>query len=154
MEDAIMHTHQAKASDLIEIYNTASCGRGVFATRRISKDADIETSLAIPIQPNDESLIDRTVIWDYYFLTRPFLRAHSASAHLLLGIASLCNHSSDPNARIVWEDSETGVWGTLRATRDIQPAEEVTIYYTNIEEYVERGLIDRESAYGVAKMSG
>ncbi len=47
----------------------------------------------------------------------------------------LCNHDDDPNAIVDWIDNELGLWAKLIALRDIESGEEITVFYTNVDEY-------------------
>lgn len=55
--------------------------------------------------------------------------------HIVFGFSSLCNHSENPNACIKWTKDEIGLWAHLIALKDIQPEEEILVFYTNIDEY-------------------
>jgi SET domain-containing protein len=53
-------------------------------------------------------------------------------AAIALGYGSLYNHSYNPNARYVFRESEECL--EFIALRDIEPGEEITINYNNLEE--------------------
>lgn len=53
----------------------------------------------------------------------------------MFGLASFCNHAEKPNARVEWVENEVGLWSHLIAQKDIEVNEEVTLFYTNIDEY-------------------
>ncbi|PWC16415.1 SET domain-containing protein-lysine N-methyltransferase [Brenneria corticis] len=125
-----------------------SSGRGVFSKINIKSGSVIEVSLAVPIRPEEEGYIDKTIIWDYYFWTKSHLPNEVSNAHVLLGFASFCNHSISPNATIIWKKDGLGIWGILKAISDIYINEEITIHYANIDDYVMRGLISHKQAYG------
>ena len=39
-----------------------------------------------------------------------------------------------PNARVEWVENEVGLWLHLIAQKDIKGGEEVTLFYTNIDQ--------------------
>ncbi|AZO52015.1 SET domain-containing protein-lysine N-methyltransferase [Mesorhizobium sp. M4B.F.Ca.ET.058.02.1.1] len=55
--------------------------------------------------------------------------------YVVFGLASLVNHSVNPNSETVWADEESGAWASLVAIRDIKADEEITQTYTNISDY-------------------
>lgn len=57
--------------------------------------------------------------------------------YLVFGLASFCNHAEKPNASVKWVENEIGLWSHLIAQKDIKEGEEVTLFYTNIDEYSE-----------------
>ncbi|WP_300074424.1 SET domain-containing protein-lysine N-methyltransferase [uncultured Ruegeria sp.] len=125
---------------------TDNKGKGVFATTSISKGQIIETSMAVELPDSDKETLDETIIWDYYFDTSPCEFGLKEKAYILLGYASLCNHSSVPNAAIVWSTGVLGVRGDLVSLKQIAAGEEISIWYTNVNEYVSKGLIPASDA--------
>ena len=55
-------------------------------------------------------------------------------AFMLCGDAARCNHSDEPNAKMIWEKG----WGMLVAQKEIFAGEEITLRYTNLLEYEDR----------------
>ena len=135
--------------DLVEIAETTYAGNGVFAKQFVGTDSLIETSIAIPLPISESKKFNSSVVWEYYFVTTEHILDKNSAGHLLLGLASVCNHSSQPNAIVRWCQTGSLVWGSLWTLCEIQPGEELTIYYTNIDEYVRRSKIPYELAYGV-----
>ena len=61
--------------------------------------------------------------------------------YLVFGLASLCNHQEKPNAKVNWIENTIGLWSHLienNTLKDINKGEEVTLFYTNIDEYAEK----------------
>jgi len=127
-------------------------GRGVFSTALIYKNQTIETSMAVELPNSEKTVLDDTIVWDYYFDTSPSEFGLKGKAYLLLGYASLCNHSSAPNATIIWSTDVFGVRGDLVSLKEIVEGEEITIWYTNIHEYVSKGLIPASDAVRVGEI--
>ena len=105
---------------------TSTKGRGVFAMNRIEAGELIEACTCIELNAGSCALIERTPLDDYYF-HHP---GDETSGLLVLGLASLCNHSDEASADTRYErDPELGWIVTLIATREIAPGEEVTRCY-------------------------
>jgi SET domain-containing protein len=51
---------------------------------------------------------------------------YTFEGHLVLGLATLLNHSAEPNCEVEFSEG----WCTLRAVRRIEQGEELTIDYT------------------------
>ncbi len=107
-------------SDLICVKKVKGKGRGVFATKPISKGTIIEAVpvLLIPIKQlvggtKNQFLNTYLYVWD---------DDHFAVS---LGYGSLYNHSFQPNAKYRFGPMRL----TYRAARDIDTGEEITINY-------------------------
>ncbi|NER00816.1 MAG: SET domain-containing protein [Cyanothece sp. SIO2G6] len=121
---------------LLAIQTIASKGRGVFATQAIAPDTVLETAPVASFPATERSTIDTTHIAKYYFVQPDAYRqGQTVDGYLVFGLASLCNHDNEPNAKIEWVVDEIGLWTRLISTQEIAAGEEVTIYYTNIEDY-------------------
>ncbi|MBT9317751.1 SET domain-containing protein, partial [Leptothoe spongobia] len=55
--------------------------------------------------------------------------------YFVFGLASFCNHTEEPNSYVDWVENEVGLWSHLITKKDIKQGEEVTVFYTNIDEY-------------------
>ena len=110
----------------IEIRNSPTRGRGVFARTAIAPGTVIEAAPALVIPDADCPALDRTIIHDYYFHWDGDPDGVGRGA-LGLGLVTLCNHASRPNAKVERNFGR----GTLDlvATDQIAPGEEVTIDY-------------------------
>jgi uncharacterized protein len=93
-------------------------GRGVFARRRFNTGAEIAVAplLLVPF----EQVVDN-ILAHYCF---EYDNEHHA---LILGFASLINHSPEPNAEVVFE-ADT-LLARLYATRPIRAGDEITFDY-------------------------
>ncbi|WP_179293675.1 SET domain-containing protein-lysine N-methyltransferase [Mesorhizobium sp. WSM3882] len=111
-------------------------GRGLFANIPFKTGDIIERAPTWGFDERQASLINRTGILEYYFVRG---RKDPESAHfagyVVFGLASLVNHSSNPNAETVWTDEESGAWASIVAIRDIEIDDEITQTYTNIPDY-------------------
>jgi SET domain-containing protein len=98
-------------------------GRGVFTAADVPEGALIEICPVIVLPGEQLSLIDQTVIYDYYFLWGEE-DEHCAMA---LGYGSLYNHSFQPNAR--YEADFEGLTLHFFAIRAIKAGEEIVVNY-------------------------
>ena len=101
-------------------------GRGVFAGKDFNKGQIIERCHVIILPKKEMDTLDKTLLYDYYFLWGKKLN----QAAILLGHGELYNHSYKSN---------TAFWGDLKnnrmvfvSVRDIKKGEEITINYNGI----------------------
>ncbi|MBP0017060.1 MAG: SET domain-containing protein-lysine N-methyltransferase [Cyanobacteria bacterium SBLK] len=108
----------------------------VIATQLIQSGEVIEISPAIAIADKTRELLKPTELFQYCFV-RPdrYLGNRPASGYLVLGLATFCNHSDRPNAKIEWVKNEIGDWAHLIALNAIDSGEEILLFYTDIEDY-------------------
>jgi SET domain-containing protein len=118
----------AKRSSAIAIATFAGKGRGVVAQRRFRAGETIERPPVIVISPEELALIRKTKLASYYYEWG----ADCRQGAIALGFGSLYNHSYDPNARFVFHEDEECL--EFIALCDIEPGEEITINYNNLEE--------------------
>lgn len=112
-----------------EIREISKKGRGVFASRRYSKNELIERapsftcadSLLSDLMEMNEN---RTIFHDYVF-------NKSGIVHIGLGWTSLYNHSKDNNAH--WKVDNDNQTIEIRARKDIESGDEITILYVSDE---------------------
>ena len=121
---------------MIEVKNIPPKGRGVVASVPIKEGDLIESAPVGPFPKEQWDAIRGTSIFKYCFV-RPSEYQHESDSkgYLVFGLATLCNHSDQPNAYIKWVENELGLWAHLIAKADIEMDEEVSIFYTNISEY-------------------
>ena len=110
----------------IEIRTSPTRGRGVFARAVIAPGTVIEAAPVIVIPAADCPALDRTIIHDYYFHWDGDPEGVGRGA-LGLGLVTLCNHASRPNAKVERNFAQHTL--DLIATTPIVPGEEVTIDY-------------------------
>ncbi|MDZ4723005.1 MAG: SET domain-containing protein-lysine N-methyltransferase [candidate division Zixibacteria bacterium] len=111
-------------------------GRGVFATEAIAEGHILESVPTAFLSADQRGIIKSTVVFQYCFVEPDSYKTRGENnAYLVFGLSSLCNHSDQPNASMKWEKRETGMWASLVASRDIAVGDEITLFYTDIDEY-------------------
>lgn len=111
-------------------------GRGVFANIPFRAGDVIERAPTWGFDDAQAKLLDRTRLFEYYFVRDDrHLEESALTGYVIFGFISMVNHSFNPNARIVWTDEESGAWASIVAIRDITVGEEITHQYTNISAY-------------------
>ncbi|MEC4985072.1 MAG: SET domain-containing protein-lysine N-methyltransferase [Oscillatoria sp. PMC 1068.18] len=111
-------------------------GRGVFATKIIPPGTLLEVAPVSVIPAEEQATLRGTDIFRYSFVQPvEYSQSNEVKGYLVFGLASLCNHEENPNSRVNWVEDEVGIWSHLVAQKEIQPDEEVTLFYTNIDEY-------------------
>jgi SET domain-containing protein len=103
-------------------------GRGVVAQHRLTAGETIERPPVIVIPREEVALIRETRLASYYYEWGDDCRQGA----IALGFGSLYNHSYEPNARFEFREDEDCL--EFIALRDIEPGEEITINYNNLEE--------------------
>jgi uncharacterized protein len=98
----------------------------VFALQLIAAGTVIEAAPVIIVPAAHCALLDRTILHDYYFHWDGDPDGNGRGA-VGLGLVSLCNHSSRPNARVVRNFARQML--DLTALTDIASGDEVTIDY-------------------------
>ena len=113
-------------------------GRGVFTATPIPNESVIEICPMIVLKPEDTPEVDKTELFNYYFLWGE----QEDIAAIALGYGSLYNHSFEPNARYLanYEDDTL----TFCSIRDIEPGEEITVNYNGLPDIQERFWLERE----------
>ncbi|MCI5117859.1 MAG: SET domain-containing protein-lysine N-methyltransferase [Candidatus Electrothrix sp. AW2] len=124
---------------MVKVEQIPGKGRGIIAARVIPQNTVIENAPAVALPSEQLEGIRETAIWQYCFVrpTEYNTRKNCARGYLVFGLSSLTNHSDHPNAKVEWYEDSAGFRAELIALRDIQPGEEVTMYYTNINDYPE-----------------
>lgn len=121
---------------MIKVKKVQNKGRGIFATEDIPKGTLIEVAPSVVLPPEQLQILNDTKVLDYYFVQpSEYGTTKNIKGYFVLGLASLCNHAEEPNSYVEWIEDEVGVWSHLIAQKDIKNGEEVTLFYTNINEY-------------------
>lgn len=107
--------------------NTESKGRGVYTALDIPEKSLIEICPVIFIPKDQLPLIDRTVIYHYYFIWK------DEDLALPLGYGCLYNHSETPNAEVIYDYEALEIH--IQSIREIREGEEITIHYHNDPEF-------------------
>ena len=123
---------------MIEVKKFSSKGRGIIATQNIPKDTLIEIAPVAVIPSEQGTITNQIEVFKYYFVQpSEYEKSDKVNVYLVFGLASLCNHSENSNARVDWKEDEIGWWSHLIAQEDIKEGEEVTLFYTNIDDYAD-----------------
>jgi len=120
----------------IKITEIVNKGRGVIATEKIFKNEIIECCPLIILREKDNQFIktkDESDTLYHYYLEQPDLKRNS----IMLGYASLYNHSFDPNSEVDYEDDPGHTYIIFRAIKDIEAGEEITWDYNFDDDLVE-----------------
>ena len=101
--------------------DTGERGRGVFTGKMLKKGDVIEICPVIILPGHEIEHIDKTNMYNYYFLWE------DKQAAIALGYGSLYNHSFEPNAEYImdFENSEL----IVKAIKNISPHDEITFNY-------------------------
>jgi uncharacterized protein len=121
---------------MFRLEKVAGKGRGLVASRTIPAGTLVERAPAVRLPAGDRALIEQSALFPHTFAD-PASYATQEDYGLLVvfGQLTFCNHSESPNAAVRWEDDEIATWAMLEATRDIASGSEITLYYTNIDQY-------------------
>ncbi|TSE02374.1 SET domain-containing protein [Mesorhizobium intechi] len=123
-------------SNALYVKNVPKKGRGLFANIPFKAGDLIERAPTWKFDDRQANLIDLTGILEYYFVRGERSQKCGATArYVVFGLASLVNHSLNPNAKTVWADEESGAWANIVAINDIKVDEEITQKYTNLSDY-------------------
>ncbi len=120
----------------IKIAEIKAESRGVVATKKILKNEIIEIFPLVILRRKDNRFIKNKKTSDtlyYYYLQQPEFRRDS----VMLGYASLYNHSSDPNAELDYPGTPKKNHAFFRAIKNIKAGEEITWDYCFDNDVVE-----------------
>lgn len=109
------------------IVNRADLGRGVFAGQAWQVGDVIEVCPVITLSEADRVVIDKTSLYNYYFIWGP----NEKQAAIALGYGSLYNHSATPNAQFITDLATNSI--IIECIKDIAAGEEVLIKYVDDE---------------------
>lgn len=101
-------------------------GRGVFAGKDFRKGQVIEKCHVIVLPTRDMDILDKTKLYDYYFLWGKKLN----QAAIVLGYGELYNHSYKSNASFRCDMKNNRM--VFVSVRDIKKGEEITINYNGL----------------------
>ena len=114
----------------LEVRNTTSKGRGVFALVKFASGEVIEAVPVILIPAREWPHIEPTVLALYIYNFGP--TAEQEHAAIALGYGSLYNHSYRPNANYIKDWDRQLIH--FVAVRDIAEGEEITVNYNGLPE--------------------
>lgn len=107
----------------IEVRPSNLHGRGVFACKKFTSGAVIETAPLILLSATDKAFLQTTSLFSYYFL----IADKTTPAALGLGYSAVYNHSYAANAvyTILIKDATL----IIKACKTILPGNEITMNY-------------------------
>jgi uncharacterized protein len=103
-------------------------GKGVFTKSFIAEGIVIEIAPMLVLPENDKKLIDKTHLYNYYFLWG----IENKKIAIALGYGSIYNHSFQPNVAYKMDFENETI--TFVAWRNILPNEELLINYNGDED--------------------
>ncbi|WP_088243331.1 SET domain-containing protein-lysine N-methyltransferase [Calothrix rhizosoleniae] len=123
---------------MIEVRKIAGKGRGIIATEDIAQGSLMEVAPVVVFPAEQRIIVDKTELSQYCFVQPiEYAKSKSAKGYIIFGLASFCNHTKEPNSYVDWIENEVGIWSHLIAKKEIKAGEEITMFYTNIDEYSE-----------------
>ncbi|HVX88138.1 MAG TPA: SET domain-containing protein [Gemmatimonadales bacterium] len=120
-------TTLTQAPFALEVRPVPGKGRGVFATRDIAEGETLDDCHVLIIGAEDAERLEETPLGSHYFHWEGEEDDDRWRGAIALGVASLVNHSPEPNAG-VWQDYERQRL-VLEALRPIAAGEEIVIDY-------------------------
>jgi uncharacterized protein len=102
-------------------------GRGVFTARKILAGEPVEICPVIVLKVGDVEHLDKTVLYDYYFLWEDEDKPETKTCAMALGFGSLYNHIAPSNADYEMDFEEQTI--KIFAVRDIPAGAEIMINY-------------------------
>lgn len=121
---------------MIKVNSISKKGRGVVLSQA-GKKGDILERAPISSFPAEQRVkVNSTDIFEHYFVNvNEYRKSKNVPGYIVYGLISIVNHSSIPNAEVEWTIEGAEGWATLRLLNDLDEGEEVTIAYTNVDEY-------------------
>ena len=107
----------------VNVLPSAIEGRGLFAARALRPGTVVEVAPVLVVPPQEVDLLDDTLLRWYVF------DWDGTSTAVVLGKASMCNHSSTPNAELFLDDAEDGPVAELVVTRRVRAGDELLLDY-------------------------
>lgn len=123
--------------ELICVRAAGKKGRGVYARRAVDAGTLLQRAPGIFFDADESAVLKPTAVFDH-LLANPadYAPGNPGNTYALInGGMSYCNHAADNNAVIQWSFEADGLWLQLRALTAIAAGAEVTIRYTNLDEY-------------------
>lgn len=108
---------------MLEIRQTKTRGRGVFATTAIPPNTTVVECPVVSYDIAERGRIEKTRLGHYQFAWGQ----EQKRACIILGVISVCNHAEEPNAEVVADEEHETM--ALRTRRPIAAGEELLIRY-------------------------
>jgi len=105
------------------IAETTEMERGVFTSKAIKKDAEIERSPVIILNQTERKLVEKTLLYNYIFEWGP----KSLQCCVAFGFVSVYNHSYTSNCEYEMHFSEKTI--SIKTIRHIKAGEELFLNY-------------------------
>lgn len=119
-------------TDKVKMGDSPIHGRGVFATKFISKGEIIERCPMVQMANRSKYQLDAQV-WNYMYAQPPCdcydCKNHGFLFFMVGGYGMMYNHQESPNA--LWKFNYTQLLADVVAVKDINAGEEVFIHYGN-----------------------
>lgn len=112
-----------------------SKGLIVVASKDFAKDAHLASAICYEISAGEVAMLSGADVYKFVFFQRGDEGSANRRGYFAFGSASFCSHSDTPNAYIRWKDVDYTRIIELRAAEPITAGTEVTIRYSNINEY-------------------
>lgn len=118
--------------------HTDAKGRGVFATTDIAKGDTLEVTPAIVLNEDQSPQLEETTLNNYVFKLGDVSEEMKQKLDVndvenavcvVMGMGSFCNHDEHPNAQILWQEHESGLYYSLEAIADIPAGTEICTSY-------------------------
>ena len=117
----------------VSVAKSKIAGLGLFSTHSILSGALIEIAHVIELPDGVSRLLIEHKCSDLFLMWKDI--GEEKILAYAIGKMMFCNHSEKPNATIERKTDQRIV--RLRATRNIAPGEEITVYYESLD-FVER----------------
>lgn len=129
--------HGALRSIETQILPVPNKGNCLFSCSAISAGQCVITAPAYRILEADLKALTRCDLYKYVFYDADRRRLGTArpEGFMVFGALSFCSHSSKPNTRVAWLYHSEIVLVRLIALTSIAPGQEITMRYSNIDEY-------------------
>lgn len=122
--------HYPNPQSLLYVAQTADKGLGVFASVDIVAGQVLEVAPVLFFDKDDQALIDKTQLYNYYFSTSFLPQPDAKKAGcLVMGTLSFCNHADSPNAVLEKIAGDSLTLFKLVARQDIPRHTEILITY-------------------------
>lgn len=132
-----IHSYQFK----YRIKKSENKGYGIFAINKIHAKHEIMSCVTKDLSETRSDSIPFSLA-QYLFVNpdRFSLETPERSYVMVLGEMVFLNHSDQPNCKVRWEMRENGLYyAQLIANQTIQEDEEITIRYTDANDYWDKG---------------
>ncbi len=108
----------------------------VIRTKKGKKGEVLERAPISSFPSSQRSIINTTDVFEHYFVIGDeYQKSKHTPGYIVYGLTSIVNHSHNPNAFVEWHKKDNEGWVVLLLLQDLDEGEEITIAYSNIDEY-------------------